>query len=215
MLPESVTADSQCPPLAPAATAGKPGAPKANTNRTLHGLRGSGLPKGCARLYRRINDFRRSLCQAVEGSAGSIDLHAAATIDSACQWQRHALLAARWLRIQHDELTADQRLAFSREVAKASTERDRCIRLLGLDAKPDASPWAMLDRLQEREALEAAIGDEKPTLPAVASNLAPPDDSYARPTPEACFADNAPGEAVGGQEGNRIDLPVLPFEAQL
>lgn len=109
------------------------GAPAGNTNRALHGLYGFGLPSGAQRLGRRINAFRRSLCEAVEVRAGEIDLHAAATIDSACQWLRHGLLAARWLRLTHDELSPDQKLAFSREVARAATERDKCIRLLRLD----------------------------------------------------------------------------------
>lgn len=126
MLPESVTP-------APSPASPRPGAPAGNTNHVAHGLYGVGLPKGAQRVGRRINAFRRSLCEAVEEAAGRIDLHAAATIDSACQWLRHGLLAARWLRLEHDRLTLDQRLTFSREVAKAATERDRCIRQLHLD----------------------------------------------------------------------------------
>ncbi len=171
------------------------GAPLGNTNRALHGLYGVGLPSGAQRLGRRINAFRRSLCEAVE-ARGEIDLHAAATIDSACQWLRHGLLAARWLRLTHDELSPDQRLSFSREVAKAATERDKCIRLLRLDKAPgqifdpgsiyltplppltqqgsdarDVETQAADDARRQGDASDAAVGDSSgdnlmPLIPA-------------------------------------------------
>lgn len=141
------------PPAAPRPRSG--GAPPANTNRTTHGLHGFGWPKGCHRLKRRETAFRNSLCEAVEAN-GAIGLYEAATIDSACQWLRHGLLAARWLRLEHDQLSPVDRLSFSREVAKAAVERDRCIRLLGLDQTAKASVWDALDARRHRERLEAA-----------------------------------------------------------
>lgn len=185
--PSDTESDPATPP-APVAPETKPGAaprvgaPAGNTNRTVHGLHGSALPKDARRLASRLSAFRRSLCEAVEARAGSIDLHAAATIDSAAQWQRHALLAARWLRLQHDDLEPDQRLAFSREVAKASTERDRCIRLLKLDQPADAFDPASFYK-----------------LPLPASVLPPPGDEYSRPHPGAIPADDAAEAKFGGQ----------------
>jgi hypothetical protein len=76
---------------------------------------------------------------------GEVSLIDAAAINSAMRWERHALLAQRWLRKDWEELTADQRLNFSREVARASSERDKCLKTLGLEkSKEGADPLAAL-----------------------------------------------------------------------
>lgn len=148
------------------------GAPPGNTNRASHGLYGVGLPSGCQRVGRRLNEFRRSLCQAVECVAGEITLVAAASIDSACHWQRHLLLAARWLRMQHDELSPTERLSFSREIARAASERDKAIERLRLERDPQSEIEAFYAQLRsgaldapppDDDAAESDVGDDKGT----------------------------------------------------
>ena len=43
------------------------------------------------------------------------------------------------------EMTPEQRLAFSRDVARASSERDKAIVALGLESQARRDPWAVLD----------------------------------------------------------------------
>ena len=63
---------------------------------------------------------------------GQITLVDAATIQTAVRFEITALLARRWLIEGVDELTHSERLQFAREIARASAERDRCLRSLGL-----------------------------------------------------------------------------------
>jgi hypothetical protein len=110
-------------------------APVGNLNSIRHGLTSGRLPKGCKHIVRYVATLRRELESAVVQAHGEIDLTSAAYISSAVRWERHALLAQRWLC--EGELDADQRLNHSREIARASTERDRCIKALniGKDAR--------------------------------------------------------------------------------
>lgn len=195
MLPETATSAPEPSPPSPAAAGAKGEGKRGGPNHVTHGLYGSGLPRGAQRVGRRLNEFRRSLCEAVEARAGEIDLHAAATIDSAAQWQRHALLAARWLRLEHDKLAPADRLAFSREVAKASTERDRCIRLLGLQQPATAFDAA---RAYDEPITLADVPEAATHAVAALADHSGPDDQqhdseplraangeYARPMTEA------------------------------
>lgn len=110
---------------------GKRGAPKSNKNAIRHGLTCGQLPKGCTWVATLANELRKSLEDAVATAKGEISLYDAAIINSATRWERHAMLAQRWLRVE-TTLTIDQKLAFHREVARASTERDKCLKELGL-----------------------------------------------------------------------------------
>ena len=105
-----------------------------NRRATRHGLTAGQLPKGAAYIKRCSDQFRVAIEQAVaDRNGGQVSLYHAALIQSAQRWERHAMLSQRWLRHEADKLNADQRLAYSREVARASSERDKCLRLLGLD----------------------------------------------------------------------------------
>jgi hypothetical protein len=120
------------------------GAPCNNQNRTTHGLTGMGWPKGSENDRRRVARFTRALQVAVLEVKGTITIIDAATIQSAARWERHARLCGRWLRLEAEKFSPDQRLNFSREIAKASESRDRCLRLLGIDrGQPD--PWSIID----------------------------------------------------------------------
>ena len=64
------------------------------------------------------------------------------------------MLALRWLRVKGDKLTPTEQLTFSREIAKASTERDKAIAMLKLDRDAGDS---ILDTLYARPAALPAI----------------------------------------------------------
>jgi len=128
--------------VAPSGKKGRRGAPRDNRNNMRHGLRGSKLPKGCKYIEHRVNALRRQVEDALMATKGSISITDAAAVNSILKWERHGLLAAHWLRHQVDTLSALERLKFSEAIAKASDNRDKALRSLGIDAKP--VPWAAL-----------------------------------------------------------------------
>ena len=119
------------------------GAPLGNQNAARHGLRGSGLPKGCGHIRRAINTFRRSLESTVFEDRGEVSLADAALINSAFRWERHAQLCQRWLMLEHEKLSDSDRIAYSRDVARASTERDKCIAALKLPKRLQDNPLGL------------------------------------------------------------------------
>ena len=104
-----------------------------NRNRTRHGLRASGLPKGCSYLAAQLTTFRRSVRDELVRCHGEVGLYQEAILQSACRHEQRALLVSRWLRIENDKLTIDQRAALLRDLSSATTLRDRCLQLLKLD----------------------------------------------------------------------------------
>lgn len=119
----------------------KPGAPRGNTNamshglnaNLRHGLKAGKLPKDCRYIENQLYGLRRKLEAAVVAAKGDVSLPDAACIQTAIKWERHGALALRWLRLEEANLKPTERLAFSREIARASTERDRALQALGLD----------------------------------------------------------------------------------
>ena len=116
---------------------GRSGPATGNTNAIRHGMRGSKLPKGCKYIEGRVNALRRTVEEAIISLKGEITIMDAAAINSILKWERHGLLAAHWLRHEIDKLSASDRLRFSESIAKASDSRDKAIRSLDLDVKPD------------------------------------------------------------------------------
>lgn len=109
-----------------------------NTNHLKHGLVSGALPPGSGYIAKITTSLRNMIEDAVKDLRGEITLVDAANIQTAIRWERHALLAQRWLRKEAATLTADQRLAFSRETARASAERDKCLRALRLEKNTTA-----------------------------------------------------------------------------
>lgn len=104
--------------------------------RYRHGLTvGSKLPAGAGYVARTTGQFRAALESAVAAAKGEITLIDAASIQSAVRWERHALLCQRWLVKEAATLSASDRLAFSREIARASSERDKCLDRLCIDRR--------------------------------------------------------------------------------
>jgi hypothetical protein len=116
---------------------GRSGAPRENRSHMRHGMFGSRLPDGCQYIEIRVNILRKQVEEAVVELKGEVGLLDAAAINSILKWERHGLLAAHWLREGIETLSASDRLRFSEAMAKASDARDKNIRLLGLDIKPE------------------------------------------------------------------------------
>lgn len=110
------------------------GAPTKNRNATRHGLRSASLPKGASYISRATNELRRAVEDAVLDAKGAVDILDAATIQTIVRLERHAMLAQRWLRREHEKMSLAERLKFSAEVGRASAERDKALRSLGIGA---------------------------------------------------------------------------------
>ena len=124
------------------------GAPLGNRNargNIRHGLRAGSLPKDARYIEVRLNGFRRKVEDIVLAVKGEVSLHDAACVQTAVRWERHACLAQRWLTKEWNTLKPTDRLQFSREVARASAERDRAIKELDLNRDRTADAWAALD----------------------------------------------------------------------
>ena len=119
------------------------GAPRGNRNRIASGLRSFVLgryPKGCSYVARQGHLLRRQLRQAVTENQGSTNVWSEAVIASACQHECRRLLLLRWLRLEGDGLKVLDRAALLDRIGAATDSRDRCLKLLGLDVRHDASP---------------------------------------------------------------------------
>ncbi len=159
----SVTPKTPTGANSPAKPRGKGGAPKGSCNAIRHGLRCGQLPKDAKYIEHRLNAFRRTLETAVMAVRGEVTIPDAANIQTAIRWERHACLAQRWLTKQFDELKPVDRLTFSREIARASGERDKAVAALRLGkAENERAPWlAALPAPEPTDApAEPANGDE-------------------------------------------------------
>jgi hypothetical protein len=116
---------------------GRSGPAKGNTNAIRHGLVAGKLPKDCQHIEIKMNALRRTLEDAVMAAKGEVNLIDAACIQTAVKWERHGALALRWLTKEAANLKPVERLTFSREIARASTERDRALAALALNVKPE------------------------------------------------------------------------------
>lgn len=121
---------------------GRSGPPLGNSNSLRHGLKAGQLPKDAKYIENRLNAFRRMLEQAVLDGRGEVNIPDAAYIQTALRWERHACLAQRWLNKAGDTLKPTDKLTFSREIAKASAERDKAVAMLNI-GKDVKAPWLL------------------------------------------------------------------------
>lgn len=108
-------------------------------NHLTHGLRASTLgrlPKGASYAGKLLHEFRRQLEAVVMEAKGKITFTDSCSINTAARWERHALLAGRWLNLHAETMNHDQRLAYSAAVGKASEARDKAIAALKLQQEP-------------------------------------------------------------------------------
>lgn len=113
--------------------------------RLRHGLKAGKLPDGARYIEYQMNALRRQLEDAVLDARGEVDIVDAANIQTAVKWERHGALALRWLRLEVDGLKPLERLHFSREIARASTERDKAIANLNLASNTVHDAWSVID----------------------------------------------------------------------
>ena len=114
-----------------------------NTNSVHHGLTAKKtlqltvgrLPEGFGNIGNAVKRLRKLIAEGVVESGRDMGIYEMACIQSACRWEQHGLLAQRWLRLESKTMSASDRLNYSKQIAKASTERDKCLRNLGLDRR--------------------------------------------------------------------------------
>lgn len=113
----------------------KRGGQHGNHNAMKAGLRSANvdnLPVGCSWIKTLVSEIRRVLEDAISERDGMVNDYQRCIIQTACRWEQHSLLAQRWLRENYAKLDHSERLAYSREIAKASAERDKCLKELEL-----------------------------------------------------------------------------------
>lgn len=136
--------------------------PKNNTNATKAGMRGKGWPKGCERDRRKVAKMRDQLRTAKAATTGGeITITAEARIDTACEWAKVGMLAARWLRLHYDQMGHAERLKYAEAAAKAAESRDRAIAALNLDATTKADIFTLI---REAQAASVAATDARPAI---------------------------------------------------
>ena len=124
---------------------GAKGAQADNRNSIRHGLTAGKLPVGCQHIENTLNAFRRQIEDLVLAAKGTVSLGDAAAIQTSLRWERHGALALRWLTKRGDELKPTEQLSFSREIARASTERDKALAALDLRRDTIRDAWAVID----------------------------------------------------------------------
>lgn len=139
------------------------GAPSGNANAIKSGLHAryaltvGKLPRKLRKVQSAAFAFRRELEAAVAAQHGEITLIHAATIQTATRYETTAQLAKHWLTTSMEDLTHSERLQFAREVSRASAERDRCLRQLGLERNAN-----VMDALYSVPVDDSPSDDERP-----------------------------------------------------
>jgi hypothetical protein len=112
----------------------RPGAPAGNTNALKNGLRSGKFPPGTEYLSKEITRFKGLCVTAIAEIHGEVGFQQLALLQTAIEHYSHGLRVRRWLRVGWDDLTADQVLAYSREIGRAFDARDKVLKQLGIDA---------------------------------------------------------------------------------
>lgn len=111
-------------------------APANNKNHMHHGLTTGCNPPGCNYVTHAVSELRRAIEAAVITARGSVGLVDAAAIQTACRWERHALLCGRWLRKHVRGNDACRAAELLRDIANASSNRDKALGSLHLSKQP-------------------------------------------------------------------------------
>ncbi|MAT70667.1 MAG: hypothetical protein CMJ58_14210 [Planctomycetaceae bacterium] len=109
---------------------------KRRRNALTHGMRATtlaGLPKGAAYIRRLVLSFRRELEAVVIDAKGEVSFMDGAHINTASRHEQVALLAGRWLKLNAETMSHQERLQYLQAVARASEARDRALSALNLD----------------------------------------------------------------------------------
>lgn len=152
------------------------GGQPANQNAMKHGLRSANvgsLPTGCGWIKTVVNEIRRVLEDAISERDGIVNDYQRCIIQTACRWEQHSLLAQRWLRENYVRLDHSDRLAYSREIAKASAERDKCLKELELHKTNVRDAMAVLygDVVEPTETQQTLVPSPSMSEPATTATL--------------------------------------------
>lgn len=153
------------------------------------------LPGKLKKVQRTAFALRRELEAAVMAARGSIDLLSAARIQTAVRLETTCQLARRWMTESLAELTEGERLAYLREIGRASVERDRVLRSLGLDGEPTT-----LDALYSVAPYDAP-GDDESDGPTARPSAEPSDERSDRAADDASACDDAASDQAAGSTG--------------
>ena len=127
--------ENQSTPIVGTLVAAPPkGPPRGNRNSQRHGMRSARLPARCKYVERFTDELRLELEDAVRKATGEVSITAASAISVAVKAETLGALAARWLRLEHDNMDHATRLAYAREVLKAAQARDKAIASLHLES---------------------------------------------------------------------------------
>lgn len=129
----------------------------AQRNAQRYGLTVGRLPRGLSHVRNAISAFRLKLERLVRAACGEVHLKHAGVIQTICRIEGHIAACQHKLREKADSLSAIEFLAFSREIARASVERDKCIRLLPLEVA-DTQP--LFKSIIEIQAEQSAASDD-------------------------------------------------------
>lgn len=142
-------------------------APLGNTNAVKHGLTASrhslvlgNMPQSLKKVERLACAFRRELEAAVVAEKGHITLLDAARIQTATRLETTCMLARRWLLEALADLREAERLAYLREINRASVERDRTLRALGLDSHGVETADALYEAMPPLDDANDEPGDD-------------------------------------------------------
>lgn len=135
----------------------KRGGQSGNRNAMRHGLCCGRLQKNSKYIEIRISKFRRLLEDAVFAARGHVSISDGALIHTILRWEMHAIKAQRWLVEDEAKLKPMERLHYSREIARASSIRDKSILALELDGEMSL---AVLGQSYNRRALPAPNGNQ-------------------------------------------------------
>lgn len=125
-------------------------APAKNQNRLTHGvnyfLATGALPPGASYVQKVIAVFRRAVEYEIAERNGELSLYHHAVIQTACRHEVVAQLWQRWLKAEAKNMSVGERLSVTQAIARASTDRDKCLKELRLDRRPgDDNAWDALN----------------------------------------------------------------------
>jgi hypothetical protein len=166
-----------------AGTSGKVGAPVGNENALRHGLRSQRLGRKLEYIARQTIIFRRHVETAVLSARGEIGVFDAAVVQTSCEWLCYALKVKRLLRLNDDTLNSDQKVAYGKEVARAMSERDKALKMLGIHSTASASSMIYTVPLDDEsdESLPAPVDDGGNVDGADTADTRTPDSTQPAP----------------------------------
>lgn len=181
-------------------------APTQNENARKHGLYSGSIGRGNGWIRRACATFQVALEAAVIDARGEVNIRDAAAIQTAIRWERHAQLAQKWLRL-NPELEVEKKLHFSREVARASSERDKALDALRLPAGRGSHWDGIFDGEATPTAPQIAPTEEQHPANNGKSRKSSSQQPTPQPVPEASpstglAVPNAPESSLASADAN-------------